>query len=397
MLAACRPSTTGTTDAGPAASVSTTSSSAAAPAKPAPRSTEFASGGIVTLQLQKYLPIEFIAHGSWVAFSPKGEHAVVGAPGRAAFFPGDKRLPGIDPSNAAFTSDGQSFFLIQPGQNNVTNEVTVHLTSDLHVIAKIANALDPVWRNDDLVYHQGGQAFRVSVKAGGASAPKLLGPASPAFRDRPKAVVFAPDLGSMIVVDQIEHRISGVRRVAIAPSGRDALLIPADVIAKLAKKPEPIAVVAPDASRACVVGAIRSETTIWCASDDTAAEQIVSFADTQKLFTASFVSPNLLSYRLPTPGAVGVADFTKRTAATMPIPGGTTGTDLTPLPGGRLAVARDFYRLGIVDLEAKKFTPLGDDQATPKSVAGLGTDDTVFAVAGSSLEKGPGVFRVNVK
>jgi hypothetical protein len=78
------------------------------------------------------------------------------------------------------------------------------------------------------------------------------------------------------------------------------------------------------------------------------------------------------------------------------IPGGTTPTDLTPLPGGKLAVARDFYRLGIVDIAEKKFTPIGDDKASPKSVAGLSTDDSVFAVAGSSLANGLGVFKVTV-
>jgi hypothetical protein len=355
--------------------------------------TEFASAGTITLQLQKYAPLEFLAHGTWVAFAPKGEHAIVGSPGRAAFFPGDKAIPGAEPSNGAFTNDGKRFFLVRPGANNVTNEVTVHATNDQHVLAKIPNALDPTWLSDDLIFDREGQVFRLPA---GSTEPKLVGPKTAGFKDRPKAVVVAPNLESMIVVDQVANRITGVRRIAIAPSGRDLPLITSDVMNKLAKTPEPIAIIAPGTARVCVMGAIRTETTIWCASDDTPAEQIVAFSGSTKIHDASFVGPNVLSYRLPTAGAVGIADFKARTTATMMIPGGTTPTDLTPLPGGKLAVARDFYRLGIVDIVEKKFTPIGDDKASPKSVAGLSTDDTVFAVAGSSLANGLGVFKVTV-
>lgn len=392
VLAACRPSsTTGTTEGAPSSSASAAPSPSASSPPPKP-TREFASGGVITLEVQKYLPLEYMAHGTWAAFSPKGEHAIVGAPGRGSLFPGDKAIGGSEPSNASFTNDGKRFFVVRQGATSSSNEVTIHATSDLRVITKLANAFDPRWIDDDVVFDRDGQVFRLT-----GNETKLIGPPKPAFRERPRAVVVAPNLESMIVVDQLDRHVSGVRRVALTASGHDALLVSSEVLAKFSKSAEPIAVVAPDASRVCVVGPIRSETAIWCASDDTPAEQIVSFVDSSKLYAASFVGPNILSYRLPTAGAVGISDFNARTASTLSIPGGTTTTDLTPLPGGRLAVARDFYRLGIVDLAARKFTPLGDDSATPKAVAGVGTDDTVFAVTGSSLEAGLGIFRIVVK
>lgn len=391
-VAACRPNPTDKADAAPATSASAAETVDAAPS---PAKTEFASAGTIQLQLQKYAPLEFLAHGSWVAFSPKGEHAIVGTPGKASFFPGDKTIPGAEPSNAGFTSDGKRFFVIHPGANILTNEVTVHASSDQHLLAKLTNALDPTWISDDLVFDRDGQVFRL---AAGATEAKLVGPPSAGFKDRPKAVVVAPNLESMVVVEQgPDHKLSGVRRIALTPSGRDLPLITSEVIGKLAKTPEPIAVVAPGTARVCVIGAVRSETTIWCAADDAPVERIVSFADAGKPYSASFIGPNTLSYRLPSAGSVGIADFKARTSATMMIPGGTAATDLTPLPGGKLAVARDFYRLGIVDIAEKKFTPLGDDKASPKSVAGLAPDDSVFAVAGSSLANGLGVFKVVVK
>lgn len=391
VLAACRTPPT-STDAGPA---TTSSAAETVDAAPPAKSTEFASAGTIHLQLQKYIPLEFLAHGSWVALSPKGEHAIVGTPGKASLFPGDKTIPGAEPSNAGFSSDGKRFFLIHPGATFVTNEVTVHATSDQHLLAKLTNALDVSWASGDLVFDRDGQVFR--LKSGETEA-KLVGPPTPAFKERPKAVAIAPSLESMIVVDQgPDRRVNGVRRVALTTSGRDLPLITSDVISKLSKNPEPLVVVSPNAARVCVLGTIRTETTVWCAADDTPVERIASFVDSGKGFSASFVGPDVLSYRLPSSGTVGIADFKARTSATMTIPGGTAATDLTPLPGGKLAVARDFFRLGIVDIAEKKFTPIGDDKASPKSVAGLATDDSVFAVAGSSLADGLGVFKVNVK
>src|SRR5690349_20511742 len=80
-VAACHSQPTTGNDAG-----ATTATSSTISPPPEPK-TEFASAGTIQLELQKYAPLEFLAHGTWVAFSPKGKEAIVGGPGRAAVFP----------------------------------------------------------------------------------------------------------------------------------------------------------------------------------------------------------------------------------------------------------------------------------------------------------------------
>ena len=390
-LAGCKESSTGTTATTDAAAPPPSLAASAAPPEP----TGFPTAPVITLQVQKAVPIEFLARGTWVAFSPKGQRAIVGAPGRASMYPGDKPIPGREVANAAFSSDGKYLFLVHSGENVLTNEVAVVGGEDMHPILKLQNAFDPMWSGDDLVFDRGGQVWRATVTRPAAQVESLVGPPKPAFKDRPKLVAIAPALDAMIVVDHEGPRPTGIRRVALNTTTHDSLLIGTDVLSKFGKLVEPLAIASPDAKRACILGMVRSECAVWCAAPDEPAVLVASFVDqTRASFAAGFLGPTKIWFRTPAHGAVTIADLDARTIASLPIPANTTATDLLPLPGGKLAVARDFYRLGILELDARTYTPIGDPYASPKAVAGLAPDATVFAVLGSSLDGGQGVFRV---
>ena len=350
VLAACRPSsTTGTTEGAPSSSASAAPSPSASSPPPKP-ARGFASGGVIARGA------EICRSSTWRTargpHSPRRASTPSSARARPRLpFPGDKAIGGSEPSNASFTNDGKRFFVVRRGATSSSNEVTIHATSDLRVITKLANAFDPRWIDDDVVFDRDGQG----LPADGQRDRKLIGPPKPAFRERPRAVVVAPNLESMIVVDQLDRRVSGVRRVALTASGHDALLVSSEVLAKFSKSAEPIAVVAPDASRVCIVGPIRSETAIWCASDDTPAEQIVSFVDSEQAVRGvvrrsehPLVSATDRGRRPGSRTSTRAPRRRSRSPAAPPPP------ILRPLPGGRLAVARDFYRLGIVDLAARQ-------------------------------------------